>query len=109
MTYHPSNQRKPGRPIRVGRSEIMAQPVFSDMLRKVLDGNKLDDISPNQLRNLVTRNMVSPEGARKWEDYAEYRPDPKNPKNDFRCTICNYHAKRQLIIRHINGTHLRIK
>jgi len=87
----------------------MGIPYFSNMISKALGGSKLDDITPNQMKTLVKRHPISPELSGKWEDHAIYNPDPRNPKNEYQCNICQYSAKKQLIARHINGTHLGIK
>jgi len=79
------------------------------MIKKVLDGADLKDITPTQVKALVRKYPVSSELIRKWEGYAVYRPDPKNPKSDYSCIICGYTAKKQLMSRHILGRHLGIK
>lgn len=79
-------------------------------LDKALNGTPLADITVPQLRTLIKKLPVPTHLDGKWEDYAVYQPSP-NSKKDHRCTFgsCDYKGKKQLVQRHIEGVHLKMK
>jgi hypothetical protein len=91
---------------------VLRDPVHSATLEEALHGAQLPDITVPQLRTLIKKLAVPPHLDGKWEEYAIYAANPTHPKKDHRCTFdpkCTYAGKKQLVQRHIEGVHLKMK
>lgn len=105
-----SERRKASRQIRQSPSPIIQDPLHSATLENTLNGAPLADITVPQLRTLIKKLPVPPHLDGKWEEYAVYDPS-LDDKKDHRCTYekCKYTGKKQLVQRHIEGVHLKMK
>ncbi|KAF5364290.1 hypothetical protein D9756_000636 [Leucocoprinus leucothites] len=108
-----SDRRKVARQIRRSPSPVLRDPVHTAALDDALRGARLADITVPQLRSLIKKLPIPTHLDGKWEEYTVYEIDLKDPKKDHRCTFdhqrCKYIGKKQLVQRHIEGVHLKIR
>ncbi|KAF9451713.1 hypothetical protein P691DRAFT_329102 [Macrolepiota fuliginosa MF-IS2] len=106
-----SERRKAARRVRRSPSPVPHDAIQTAALEKALDGALLADITVPQLRTLIKKYPIPAHLDGKWENYAVYQPNPTNSKKDHRCTYegCPYKGKKQLVQRHIEGVHLKMK
>lgn len=90
---------------------MLQNPVHFAVLKRVLNGTPLSEITVLQIRLLIKKLPVPWHLEGKWEEYAVYDPS-LGGKKDHRCMFddeCDYSGKKQLVQRHIEGVHLKIK
>ncbi|EKM80295.1 hypothetical protein AGABI1DRAFT_127971 [Agaricus bisporus var. burnettii JB137-S8] len=105
-----SEGRRISRRARRSPSPVVHDLVHSAALKKALNGAPLSEITVPQLRMLIRKHPVPTHLNGKWEDYTVYDPS-LDGKKDHRCTFdsCSYSGKKQLVQRHIEGVHLKMK